>query len=53
MHWPSEHTIDGKHFAAEVHLVHYNLKYGNFSNAVAQPDGLSVIGVFFEVEFCI
>lgn len=50
MHWPSEHTIDGKHYDAEVHLVHYNLKYGDFATAVLQSDGIAVVGVLFEVN---
>lgn len=36
-HTPSEHTVDGKSFAMEVHLVHKDLATGN----------LAVIGVLF------
>ncbi|XP_061172322.1 carbonic anhydrase-like [Saccostrea echinata] len=49
LHWGStndkgsEHTIDGKCFAAEWHFVHWNLKYGNFLEAAYQPDGLAVV----------
>jgi carbonic anhydrase len=54
IHWPSEHTLDGESFPAELHIVHYNLKYGSIGNAISQPDGLAVVGVFFEVScgFC-
>jgi len=56
MHWGnaeaggSEHTVDGKRFPMELHLVHYNSKYGNFSNALNYADGLAVIGVFAEIS---
>lgn len=54
MHWGSaavngsEHTMDGKHYAAEIHFVHYNGKYANLSDAVPHADGLAVLGVFVE-----
>ncbi|XP_059472411.1 carbonic anhydrase 1 [Neocloeon triangulifer] len=46
----SEHTVDGKAFAGELHLVHWNTtKYQSFAEAAQHPDGLAVLGVFFEV----
>jgi len=50
----SEHTMDGKEYPIEVHLVHVNTKYyvdGAASNEnFAKPDGLAVIGIFYEVS---
>ncbi|KAK3754118.1 hypothetical protein RRG08_024193 [Elysia crispata] len=49
-HSGSEHTVDGKMYASELHLVHYNTeKYASFGEAVTHSDGLSVIGVFIKV----
>lgn len=31
VHWPSEHTLDEKHYAAELSIVHRNMKYGTFT----------------------
>jgi len=45
----SEHTVDGKTFASELHLVHWNKKYGNPNDAAGKPDGLAVLGLFIEV----
>lgn len=45
----SEHTLDGRCYPAEVHLVHYNTRYGDIGNAVDKPDGLCVLGAFIEV----
>ncbi|XP_051538368.1 carbonic anhydrase 2 [Myxocyprinus asiaticus] len=45
----SEHTVDGKCYPAELHLVHWNTKYPSFGEAVDKPDGLAVVGVFLEV----
>ncbi|XP_007535409.1 carbonic anhydrase 2 [Erinaceus europaeus] len=45
----SEHTVDKKKYAAELHLVHWNTKYGDFGKAVQQPDGLAVLGIFLMV----
>uniref|UniRef100_A0A3B3R3Q7 Carbonic anhydrase n=1 Tax=Paramormyrops kingsleyae TaxID=1676925 RepID=A0A3B3R3Q7_9TELE len=42
----SEHTIDGKRFAAELHVVHFNSKkYSNVSVAADKSDGLAVTGM--------
>ncbi|XP_056381560.1 carbonic anhydrase 7 isoform X1 [Hyla sarda] len=47
----SEHTVDGKSYPCELHLVHWNAKsYSTFSEAAAASDGLVVIGVFMEIE---
>ena len=40
-------------YVMEGHLVHYNAKYNNVSDAVASgdPHGLTVLGVIFHVRF--
>uniref|UniRef100_A0A3P8Q9Z1 Carbonic anhydrase n=1 Tax=Astatotilapia calliptera TaxID=8154 RepID=A0A3P8Q9Z1_ASTCA len=46
----SEHTVNSKQYAAELHVVHYNSdKYPNISTAVDKSDGLAVLGVLVEV----
>ena len=63
----SEHTVDGKQYDAELHIVHFNtkvlswlsyytfviasLQYGTPENAADKPDGLAVLGVFIEVNY--
>ncbi|XP_069477398.1 carbonic anhydrase 2-like isoform X4 [Ambystoma mexicanum] len=55
IHWGSsddhgsEHTVDGVPFAAELHLCHWNSKYGSFSEAAKHRDGLGVIALFLKV----
>jgi len=44
----SEHTMDGVEYDAELHIVHYNAKYGDPSVAVDKPDGLAVLGMFIK-----
>lgn len=44
----SEHTVDGVQYAAELHIVHWNTKYGDPSQAVDKPDGLAVLGMFLK-----
>jgi len=41
----SEHTIRGRAFDAEIHIVHYNKKYANAGEALNQEDGLAVLGI--------
>ena len=36
-------------FLLQLHLVHWNTKYGLLTKAVSEPDGLAVIGIFLEV----
>lgn len=46
----SEHTVDGKIYPAEVHLVHWNKDlYHSFDDAVAKENGLAVLGAFLEI----
>jgi hypothetical protein len=36
-----------------MHLVHFNQKYNDFSTAVKKQDGITVIGVLFDVSFLV
>ncbi|KAK4026008.1 hypothetical protein OUZ56_015037 [Daphnia magna] len=45
----SEHRIDSNSYPAELHLVHYNTKYGSFANATNYDDGLAVLGILITV----
>ncbi|XP_031600715.1 carbonic anhydrase 7 [Oreochromis aureus] len=48
-HEGSEHTVSGKGFASELHLVHWNaVKYKTYGEASTAPDGLAVLGIFLE-----
>jgi len=33
-----------------MHLVHFNIKYGDFTTAKAQSDGLAVVAILFEAD---
>ncbi|XP_006899691.1 PREDICTED: carbonic anhydrase 12 [Elephantulus edwardii] len=46
----SEHTVSGRHFAAELHIVHYNSDlYPNASVASTESEGLAVLAVLIEM----
>ncbi|XP_027956080.1 carbonic anhydrase 12 isoform X3 [Eumetopias jubatus] len=46
----SEHTVGGKHFAAELHIVHYNSDlYPNASSASNKSEGLAVLAILIEM----
>ncbi|XP_019675736.1 carbonic anhydrase 5A, mitochondrial isoform X3 [Felis catus] len=48
--WGSEHTVDGRTYPAELHLVHWNAaKYRSYKEAVLGESGLAVIGVFLQL----
>ena len=44
----SEHLVDGKSYAAELHMVFWNKTFGSFNEAMKQPGGLAVLAVFLE-----
>lgn len=45
----SEHTIDGRRYAAELHLVHWNkTKYSTPEEAASKGDGLAVLGMLMK-----
>ena len=46
----SEHTINGRAYDAELHLVHYKSTYDSFAAAFddGQPDSIAVLGIFLE-----
>ncbi|XP_022085776.1 carbonic anhydrase 2-like [Acanthaster planci] len=46
----SEHTVDGKAYAGELHIVCYKTKYENFLTALNDADGLTVLGFFLNVH---
>lgn len=46
----AEHTFRGFQFPLELHLVHFNVKYGSASEAMKYKDGLAVIGIYYEVS---
>ena len=46
----SEHTINGKKYPMEVHLVHWNKKYSTVTEALKYSDGLAVLGFMYEVN---
>ncbi|XP_038618221.1 carbonic anhydrase 15-like [Tachyglossus aculeatus] len=46
----SEHTVDGRRHAMEMHVVHVNARYRNLEEAKGQRDGLAVLGFLFRVR---
>ena len=48
----SEHAVNGRQSAAELHLVHFKTKFKDIGAAVksGEKDALSVIGIFLETE---
>ncbi|XP_061414030.1 carbonic anhydrase 14-like isoform X2 [Lethenteron reissneri] len=46
----SEHTVDGKRYDAEMHVVLYNSEsYASVAEALGKPQGLAVLGVLLQV----
>ena len=44
----SEHAVNGEKADAELHLVHLNSKYSDVTEALANKDGLAVLGIFLK-----
>eukprot|EP00057_Strongylocentrotus_purpuratus_P015957 XP_011670431.1 PREDICTED: carbonic anhydrase 4-like [Strongylocentrotus purpuratus] len=45
----SEHTVDGKRYPADMHIVHYDTAYGSVNEAIKKKGGIAVLGFFLEV----
>ncbi|XP_029378099.1 carbonic anhydrase 12 isoform X2 [Echeneis naucrates] len=46
----SEHLVNSKQSAAEMHIVHFNSdRYPNIASAVDKSDGLAVLGVLIDI----
>ncbi|CAJ1064416.1 carbonic anhydrase 4-like [Xyrichtys novacula] len=54
LHWGtnggpgSEHTIDGEQYPMELHIVHMKQHYADLTTALADPEGVAVLGFFYE-----
>jgi carbonic anhydrase len=42
--------MDGTEYPLEIHIIHWNMKYGSFAEAIKYSDGLAVLGFFYEVS---
>uniref|UniRef100_A0A8C8VL81 Carbonic anhydrase n=1 Tax=Pelusios castaneus TaxID=367368 RepID=A0A8C8VL81_9SAUR len=55
LHWGSgsdqgsEHTLEGRRFPAELHLVHWRACYPELSQALSHPEGLAVVAVLLSL----
>ncbi|XP_009976686.1 PREDICTED: carbonic anhydrase 1-like [Tauraco erythrolophus] len=49
----SEHTVDGRKYASELHLTQWNLdKYSTVAEAFNKPDSLAIVTVFPKLGLC-
>ncbi|XP_063704668.1 carbonic anhydrase 2-like [Culicoides brevitarsis] len=48
-HWGSEHTINGRREAVEVHLVHHESRFESLGAAAQVKRGIAVLGVLFHI----
>merc|ERR1739838_74346 len=46
----SEHTVDGKHYPVEMHIVHMKSDYSAMDEVKDVRDGLLVVGVFLQPD---
>lgn len=49
-HWGSEHTVDGRRYPLELHMVHHDTRFATLSEALAAKTGVAVVGVLFHVS---
>lgn len=47
----SEHTINSRSAAMEMHVLFRNTKYSDVAEATGYRNGLAVLGFLFEVQF--
>nr|XP_020456274.1 carbonic anhydrase 4 [Monopterus albus] len=56
LHWGndggpgSEHTIDGEQYPMELHIVHMKHHYTDLKTALSDPEGVAVLGFFYEMS---
>ncbi|KAM4847767.1 carbonic anhydrase 9 isoform X2 [Urocitellus parryii] len=54
LHWGtsdrpgSEHSVDGHHFPAEIHVVHLSTAFSGVDEALGRPGGLAVLAAFLQ-----
>ncbi|XP_058033408.1 carbonic anhydrase 3-like isoform X3 [Ahaetulla prasina] len=54
IHWGStsdkgsEHVVDAKRHAGEIHLVHWNSFYSNYNDALRKTDGVAIIAILMQ-----
>lgn len=46
----SEHILNDVRYPIEMHIVHRNRKYESVAEALNHADGLTVLGIFFQVS---
>ncbi|XP_063061994.1 carbonic anhydrase 4b [Engraulis encrasicolus] len=44
----SEHTIDGEQYPMEMHIVHIKQQYHSLAEALKDPSGVAVLGLFYQ-----
>ena len=51
----SEHTVGGKSYPMEMHLVHFKSSHATIVDALKEGahDSLAVLGIFFEVSLLV
>lgn len=49
-HWSSEHTIDSRRYALELHMVHHDKRYDTLAQAAQEKNGIAVIGVLYHIS---
>lgn len=49
-HWGSEHTINGRRYPLELHMVHHDVRFATLSDALASKNGVAVLGILFHVS---
>lgn len=49
-HWGSEHTVDGRRYPLELHMVHHDTRFDTLNDALASKTGVAVVGVLFHVS---
>ncbi|XP_012253823.2 carbonic anhydrase 2-like [Athalia rosae] len=46
----SEHILNGVRYPMEMHIILRNVKYPKYDEAVQYKDGLTVLGIFFQLQ---